>query len=75
MAKKEIKKEEVQKEEVLTYKITFPDGTVSEGTTSLRPFNPNTGKGFQNSGFQAKISSGNFSGSLMIIDYSKQKLI
>ena len=58
--------------ETLKYKIEFPDGTISEGTVSLREFSPNMAKGFKNSGFQTKISSGNYSGSLMIIDYLKQ---
>ena len=68
------KKAEAVKSEsdVLKYRIEFPDGTVSEGTVSIREFAPNTAKGFKNSGFQTKISSGNYSGSLMIIDYLKQ---
>ena len=70
---KETKKEVATKEvETLKFTITFPDGTVSEGTTTLREFTPNTQKGFKNSGFQVKIASGNYSGSLMIIDYLKQ---
>jgi len=60
--------------ETLKFVVTFPDGTVSEGTTTLRKFSPNA-KGFQNSGFQVKIASGNYSGSLMIIDYLKQDKI
>lgn len=58
--------------EVLKFKIEFPDGTISEGTVSIREFAPNMAKGFKNSGFQTKISSGNYSGSLMVIDYLKQ---
>lgn len=58
--------------EVLKFKIEFPDGTISEGTVSMREFAPNMAKGFKNSGFQTKISSGNYSGSLMVIDYLKQ---
>jgi hypothetical protein len=76
MAKEAIKKEVVVKEvETLKFVITFPDGTVSEGTTTLRQFAPNMGKGFQNSGFQVKVASGNYSGSIMIIDYLKQTKI
>ena len=74
MAKKEIA--EVTKEpETLKFIVTFPDGTVSEGTTTIRKFNPNTKNGVVNSGFQVKIASGNYSGSLMIIDYLKQEKI
>ena len=58
--------------ETLKYKIEFPDGSISEGTVSMREFQANVQKGFKNSGFQTKISSGNYSGSLMIIDYLKQ---
>ncbi len=61
--------------QVLKFVVTFPDGTVSEGTTTLRKFNPNTKNGVQNSGFQVKIASGNYSGSLMIIDYLMQEKI
>lgn len=68
-----VKKVEEKKEiETIKYSITFPDGTTAEGTTTLREFAPNVQKGFKNSGFQTKISSGNYSGSLMIIDYLKQ---
>ena len=70
--KAEVKKAEVKETETIKYRIEFPDGTVSEGTTSLREFAPNMAKGFKNSGFQCKIASGNYSGSLMIIDYLKQ---
>ena len=72
MAKETIKKEDVKKDETLKFVITFPDGTLSEGTTTLRQFAPNVQKGFQNSGFQVKVASGNYSGSIMIIDYLKQ---
>jgi hypothetical protein len=58
--------------ETLKFKIEFPDGTVSEGTVTMREFAPNVAKGFRNSGFQTKISSGNYSGSLMVIDYLKK---
>ena len=68
------KKAEAVKSEsdVLKYRIEFPDGTISEGTVSMREFTPNMAKGFKNSGFQTKISSGNYAGSLMVIDYLKQ---
>ena len=71
MAKKETVKEVVK--DTISYVITLPDGNKIEGTTSIREFAPNVAKGFQNSGFQVKLSSGNYSGSLMIIDYLKQK--
>ena len=70
---KEVKAVKEIKEEILKYKIEFPDGTVSEGTTSLRKFNPNTKNQVINSGFQCKIASGNYSGSLMVIDYTRQE--
>jgi len=76
MSKKaEVKKSEVVEPEVLKFVVTFPDGSISEGTTTLRKFAPNVGKGFCNSGYQVKIASGNYSGSLMIIDYLKQEKI
>ena len=75
--KKEVKevkavKEEKKEVELLSYVITFPDGTQCTGSTPIREFQENKAKGFKNSGFQAKISSGSYSGSLMIIDYVKQ---
>ena len=80
MAKKEnVVKENVIKEntvkESMKYVLTMPDGTVIEGTTSIREFQPNVQKGFQNTGFQVKVSDGNYSGNIMIIDYLKQKRI
>ena len=75
MAKETKKTVETKEVETLKFVVTFPDGTISEGTTTLREFAPNMSKGFQNSGFQVKIASGNYSGSLMIIDYLKQKKI
>ena len=66
---------EVKKESVLKFVVTFPDGTISEGTTTLRKFNPNIKNGVVNSGFQVKIASGSYSGSLMIIDYLMQEKI
>jgi hypothetical protein len=67
---KEVKEE--KKEDELKFTLIFPDGTISEGSTTLREFTPNIGKGFKNSGFQTKISNGHYSGSLMVIDYLKQ---
>ena len=64
-----------KKEEILKFVVTFPDGTVSEGTTAFRKFSPNVKNGVINSGFQVKIASGIYSGSLMIIDYLKQEKI
>ncbi len=75
MSKKEVVKEVVKEVETLKFVVTFPDGTISEGTTTIRKFAPNMQKGFCNSGFQVKIASGNYSGSLMIIDYLKQEKI
>ena len=72
MAKQTAKKSEEKKVEMIKYEITFPDGTKATGETALRQFAPNMAKGFTNSGFQTKISSGNYSGSIMIIDYLKQ---
>ena len=72
--KKEAVKEDVKKE-AMKYVLTMPDGTIIEGSTSLRQFQPNTGKGFQNSGFQVKVNDGNYGGNIMIIDYTKQKMI
>ena len=68
-----MKKEEVKKEE-LFFEITFPDGTKTSGSTTLREFKPRA-DGKQNEGFQVKIASGQYSGSLMIVDYLKQKRI
>ena len=75
MVKKETVKETVKEPEALKFVVTFPDGTVSEGTTTIRKFKPNTKNGVVNSGFQVKIASGNYSGSLMLIDYLKQEKI
>jgi len=56
----------------ISYSIVLPDGNKIEGTTSLREFAPNMGKGFKNSGFQVKVQNGNYSGSIMLIDYLRQ---
>lgn len=68
-------KEEKAVVETLKYRIEFPDGSIAEGSTTSREFAPNVSKGFQNTGFQCKVANGNYSGNLMIIDYSKQKRI
>ena len=74
MAKKETTvKETKEVEKPLKYTVEFPDGTIASGEVQSRQFAPNMAKHFQNTGYQCKISSGNFSGSLMIIDYLKQK--
>jgi hypothetical protein len=73
--KEAVKKVEVVKEvkkPVMSYVLTFSDGTVIEGSTNLRTFQPNIAKGFQNSGFQVKVSDGDYSGNIMIIDSMKQ---
>lgn len=74
-------KETVKKEVVKTapakmkYRLEFEDGTVIEGSTSLREFQPNHAKGFHNSGYQVKVSDGCFTGNIMIIDSMLQKAI
>ena len=81
--KAEVKKAEVKTavktapavNEEISFTINFPDGTTLNGSTSLREFQPNVKNGVRNSGFQCKIASGNYSGSLMIIDYLRQKRI
>ena len=67
----EVKKEETKKVETMSYVLTMPDGTIIEGSTSIRQFQPNA-KGFQNTGFQVKVSNGNYNGNIMIIDQLKQ---
>ena len=72
MAKeKEVKKDE-KKVEIMEYSLKLPNGTVIEGAAVLRAFTPNVGKGFQNFGFQARVSGGQYSGNVMIIDNLKQ---
>ena len=66
----ETKKEETKKVETLNYRLEV-NGIVMVGSTSLRQFQPNA-KGFQNSGFQVKVSNGQYSGNIMIIDAEKQ---
>lgn len=74
ITKEETKKEDV-KRETMKYRLEMSDGTVIEGTTSLREFQANSAKGFQNSGFQVKIGDRNYGGNIMVIDYLKQKRI
>jgi hypothetical protein len=71
---KEVATKEVVKE-TMSYKLTMPDGSIIEGSTTLREFQPNEAKKFQNSGFQVKVSDGDYSGNIMIIDRLKQKRI
>ena len=73
MAKETVKKETVKPTGKMSYKLTFEDGTIIEGSTSLREFQPNLTKGFHNSGYQVKVSDGSYSGNIMIIDGMLQK--
>ena len=73
MSKETAKKETVKATGKMSYKLTFEDGTVIEGSTSLREFQPNLTKKFHNSGYQVKVSDGNYSGNIMIIDGMLQK--
>lgn len=78
MAKKETVAKGAVKEavkETMRYRLEMPDGTIIEGSTSLRQFQPNVQKGFQNSGFQVKLNDGSYGGNIMVIDYNKQKLL
>lgn len=72
MSTKTTKKVEEKQPEKMSYKLTFPDGTTAEGELLLRPFKKNEKNNCINSGYQTKISNGNYSGSIMIIDYLKQ---
>ena len=62
----------VKEEKPLKVTIEFPDGSTTIQELTLRQFQPNVVKGFQNSGYQSKIGSGYYSGSIMIIDTLKQ---
>ena len=74
MAKKETAVQETKViEQPLKYSVTFPDGVTVNGEIALREFAPNMKNKVKNSGYQQKISSGSYSGSIMIIDYLKQK--
>jgi hypothetical protein len=70
---KEVKETAVKETAVMQYRLTMPDGSIIEGSTGIREFKENTEKGFKNSGYQVKVSNGNFGGSIMIIDYTKQQ--
>jgi hypothetical protein len=74
---KEVKEVKAIKEEreVMEYVLKFSDGTVIEGNTKIRAYQPNKGRGFQNSGFQVKVQDGDYSGNIMIIDASKRVYI
>ena len=61
------------KPEIMEYTLKFSDGTIIDGSTSMREFQPNVAKGFHNSGYQVKVSNGAYSGNIMIIDSLKQK--
>ena len=63
---------EVKEEKPLKVTIEFPDGSTTVQELTLRQFQPNIAKGFHNSGYQAKIGSGMYSGSIMIIDHARQ---
>lgn len=63
------------KEERMFYTLEFPDGSVIKGDTKIRQFQPNKEKGFHNSGYQVKVSDGDYSGNIMIIDSSKRLYI
>ena len=70
---KEVKEvKEVKEEKPLKVTIEFPDGSTTIQELTLREFQPNIAKGFKNSGYQAKIGSGYYSGSIMVIDNLKQ---
>jgi len=71
---KEVATKEVKKE-TMEYTLKFSDGTVIQGSTSIRQFQPNKEKGFHNSGYQVKVSDGDYSGNIMIIDGLKKIFI
>ena len=63
------------KKETMEYTLKFSDGTIIQGATSIRQFQPNKEKGFHNSGYQVKVSDGDYSGNIMIIDGLKKLFI
>ena len=77
--KKVITKEETKKEEVkkptMKYRLEMENGTIIEGSTGLRKFQPNTKNQVINSGYQVKVNDGEFGGNIMIIDYTRQERI
>lgn len=72
MATKNTTTKTIKEEKPLKVTIEFPDGSTTIQELTLRQFQPNVAKGFQNSGYQSKIGSGYYSGSIMIIDTLKQ---
>ena len=70
--KEETKKEDVKKP-TMKYRLEMEDGTIIEGATSLRKFQPNIKNQVINSGYQVKINDGVFGGNIMIIDYTHQE--
>ena len=70
--RKEQKEVKEVKEKPLKVTVEFPDGTITIQELTLREFQPNIAKGFKNSGYQCKIASGYYTGSIMIIDLLKQ---
>ena len=67
---KEVK--EVREEKPLKVTIEFPDGSITIQEITLSQFQPNVAKCFQNSGYQPKVGSEYYSGSIMFIDNLKQ---
>lgn len=72
MATKNTTSKTIKEEKPLKVTIEYPDGTTTIQELTLRQFKPNVDKGFQNTGYQSKIGSGYYSGSIMIIDTLKQ---
>ena len=70
---KEAVKEAVK--ETMKYRLEMPDGTVIEGSTTSRKFQPNLKNQVVNTGFQVKVNDGSYGGNIMIIDYLKQERI
>lgn len=77
MATKTTKKATEVKEEreVMKYQFTMPDGSVIEGSCTLRAFQPNQAKGFQNFGFSGMINDGRYAGNFNIRDNDKKVFI
>ena len=71
-AVKAVKAVKAEPEKPLKVTIEFPDGSTTTQELFLRQFQPNIAKGFHNSGYQCKIASGYYTGSIMIIDLLKQ---
>ena len=75
ITKEETKKEETKKEAFMKYRLEMENGTIIEGSTGLRKFQPNTKNQVINSGYQVKVNDGEFGGNIMIIDYTRQERI